>query len=561
MKNKLLFSAIFIGAILQIAFAQKAEKAIPVTSGPIAIYNLNGNGKSETGTHNAKILKGTLVTGFDGKASGAYNFDYGKAYSSSIQNIIFPINITSKAQPVLTLVCWVKAETVYSRQFILGNGTEKGSRGIIADMEDGHFRWGLLCGKDGILWGSPVINDWVFLAAIYDSKNQETRLIVDDKVFASRGTSYSGEEKMFTGTLKGAIDNVQVFGRALTQTEIEKLSGKPISEGADDLAITDRYSYREKREKEKENKVKIGDVYIVDNKEFTIYDTTNKTTVKIILTEKDSLKIIAKLADGWYKVAYKGDKTGFATRSNILSGAYPLGENLLLYRIKTWFSNIFDFTKIGSWIMVVVFAIILFIVKKYFIGLDAALLRLRKNRDEYADGGGKNEVEKTKSLNFLHKIYPIQSFPWYPLLVGILLGTTLFVSSFWDAKEMEWFYNEGFNLLPIGYTRPVHWFMYGMTMITLLLTLSFVVESFVVGGPLIGLLRVLILFILNFMSLIVTFFLLVLVAIVIFIMIGLWVFSNTVGSGNYRCPKCGRSFSAGAGGSVSCPGCGASLST
>lgn len=538
-----------------------AEKALQVTTGPIAVYHLNGSGKSETGTNGAKIHKGSLVPGFDGKPNSAYYFDFGKTYNSSLQNIIYPINITSKSQPVITMACWVKTENVYQRQYILGNGTDKGSRGIITDMEDGHVRWGLLCGKDGILWGPPVVNDWEFVAAVYDSKNQEARLIVGDKVFASRGTGYYGNEQMVTGTLKGAIDEVRIFGYALSQNEIEKLSGKPIVEGADDLAITDRYSYRERREKEKENQVKVGDIYIVDKKEFTLYDTTNRTNVKVILTEEDTIKIIAKLSDGWYKVGFKEGKTGFVTRSSILNGAYPQGENVLLYRIKSWFSHVFDFTKFSSWIVVVIFAILLFIIKKRFVQLDHALLSLRKKHDEFADGGGKNEVSKVKRKNFLHKIYPIQSYPWYPILAGMLLGTTLFVGSFWDAKEMEWFYNEGFNILPIGFSRPVHWFLYGMSLLTLLLTLSFVLESFVLGGPFVGLLRVFILLIINFMSLLVTFFLLILVAIVVLIMIGLWVFSNTVGSGNYRCPKCGRTFSAGSGSSVSCPGCGASLST
>jgi len=210
---------------------------------------------------------------------------------------------------------------------------------------------------------------------------------------------------------------------------------------------------------------------------------------------------------------------------------------------------------------VVVMAIIVFLVKKYFTKLDSYLLRLRKGRDEYSDGGGKSAPSPIR-IHFLDKVYPVKRMPWYPMLTGVLLGATIFISSFWNGSEMEWFYNEGFNLLPIGYDRPVHWFMYIMSMVTLLLTLSWIIESFYIGGPLVGLLRVILLFIINIMTLMVTFFLLLLLVLIFIAIVALKAFgSAAAGSGNYKCPRCGRTFSASAGSSTHCPGCGASLST
>jgi hypothetical protein len=560
MKTARVFCLLIIGMLIVPGFA--GNKNETPSSSPISAFSLDGNGSNSiTSGGKARIQGGKLVAGHDGKSQGAFSFILtNKNYSSSIRNITFPVNINPSKIPQLTITAWVKAANCYKKMFILGNGTDKSTREIIIESHDDVYRWGINCGKDGILYGPPLVDEWVFLAVIYDSKNQAARLVVNDQVYASRATARDGEEKAFVGALNGAIDDIRIYDRILTQAEIEAISGKPITGNAEDLAIKNRYGYKERMKQEEENKVKVGDIFIVDTKEFSINDTTSLTNSIAVLTEGDTIKVIDKYKDGWFKIIYKGTLKGFTTRGTITKNAYPLGGSAFLHKLSYQFTHIFDFTKMRSWIIVVIFAIILFFVKKYFTRLDGYLLRLRKGGDEYADGGSKSGSSESR-LNFLHKIYPVRSLQWYPLLPGVIFGATIFIGSFWDTYEMEWFFNEGFNILPIGYDRPVHWFLYGMCMVCILITISWVVESFVVGGPLVGILRIILLLILNFMSLLVTFFLLVLVAIIILVMVALWIFGNSVGSGSYKCPSCGRSFSASAGSSVSCPGCGASLST
>ncbi len=559
---KILIAFLFLSIPLIRLQAGNDSTATQKPKGPIAEFRLDGNGMDAISGHKAVVQKGKAVESHDGKPKGAFAFSFdNKTYSKYTRNITFPVDINPSKCPELTITAWVRASNTFQTMYVLGNETDDNCRGIIIKLEDGIYRWGANCGKDGMLWGPPLVEGWTFVAVIYDSKNQEVRLVVNDQAFASRGTARSGEEKAFVGALDGAIDEIRFYDRILSQSEIEAVSGKPITKDADVLTIKDKYSYRERMKQEKENKLKINGIYILDKEEFTVNDTTINPNTKAVLHSGDSLVILEKLADGWYKIGYQNGKTGFARRSAIVNGAYPAGGSALMFRFSNWFSRIFDFSRMSSWIVVVICAIILFLVKRYFVRLDYYLLRLRRNRDEFEDGGSKSGASVPRRTNFLHKIYPVQSFQWYPLLGGILLGATIFIGSFWDTYEMEWFFNEGINLLPIGYDRPIHWFLYSMTVVIFLITLSWIIESFVVGGPFVGLLRIFILLILNFMSLLVSFFLLILIAIIVLIVVGLWIFGSAVRSGSYKCPSCGRKFSAGAGSSVSCPGCGASLST
>jgi hypothetical protein len=499
--------------------------------GPKAAYSLNGSGKSSVSGPKAVIENGKPVPGFDGKENGAYFFDFGKHYSSDLRNITIPLNINKDKFPKITLCCWAKISNSMQRMYVLGNGTNKRNRCIITDYQDDKWRWGLNCGDDGILWGSPIVDEWTFIAAIYDSHAQEARLVINDKVFKSRATTGFGEEKLWVGALIGSIDEIKIYDRILTLAEIEALSGKPITEGAEALVIKDRYSADEKAKQLEESKVQVGGIFIVDENEMGVYsanDPASSTTA--MLTKGDSIRVLEKLPMEWCKISFKDGKTGFVRRSSILSSAYQEGDNVMIFRAKHQLDKLLDLRRLNSWLIIGVMAIFLICVAIYFTRLDNLLLRLHRNRDEYSAGGSKNEASVPAYGNFLNKIYPVMRYPRYPLFTGVILGITMFVGAFWDAYEMNWFFNEGFNILPIGYDRPIHWFLYISCTLNLILILSWVVESFVIAGPVVGFLRIVILLILNLMIWLVTFCLLLLVAAII---IGLFVL-KAVGSAATR---------------------------
>lgn len=457
-------------------------------------------------------------------------FDFGKHYSKTVRNITIPLNITSMEE--VTLCCRAKLSFSRQRMYVLGNGTDKRNRCIIAEYHDNQFRWGLICGKDGILWGPPVIEEWTFVAALYDSRNQEARLVVNDIVYAQRSTAGNGEEKLFVGAVIGSIEKIRIYDRLLTKAELEELSGITITTNSDALAIDDKYAFRKKREQAEENKVKEGDVFIVDVKELEIKSKNDEASgVLAILTKGDSLRVLEKLENKWYCVSSGEGKTGFLRRSAILDDTYPVGANVTVSRAKRMLDNLLDLRRLNSWLIIAVIAVIVVLAALNFRRLDDLLLRLRFNHDKFADQGSKNGSSKSKSQNFLQRIYPVRKWPSYPLLTGVLLGATIVIGAFWDPYEMEWFFNAGYNILPVGYDRPVHWFLYGSCLINLLLIISWVIESFVIAGPVVGLIRIILLSILNFMTFLVTFCLILLMAAIIIV---LMVLKGLASSGRRR---------------------------
>lgn len=306
------------------------------------------------------------------------------------------------------------------------------------------------------------------------------------------------------------------------------IHGKPV----DKQEVKDKYSFKEIAEKAEDDKVKVGNVFIVDAKEMVVRSSKDEadTTVSI-LTSGDTIRVLAKFEKHWVKILFKEDRIGYLKQSNILSNAYPEGASVLKFRIKRWIGNLFDLSRLNSWFIIGVFAVILVFVVIYFRQLDNFLLRLRVNHDQNADGGSKTNAYKPRRQNFLNRIYPVKRWPFYPLLSGVLLGITFVIGAFWNSGEVEWFFNVGFNILPVGYDQPIHWFLYISCLLNLLLILSWVVESFVLGGPFVGLLRIAILFILNVMSFLVTFCLVLLVAALI---IGLFVLKGLASSRTRR---------------------------
>lgn len=462
--------------------------------------------------------------------NGPQYFDFGKHYSKTIKNITIPLNINPIGE--VTLYCRAKLSFSMQRMYVLGNGTDKRNRCIIAEYHDEQFRWGLLCGKDGILWGPAVIDEWTCVAALYDTRNQEARLVVNNTVYAQRSTAGGGEENLFVGAITGSVDQIRIYDRLLSKTELEELSGIAITENPDALEIKDNYSFREKRELAEENKVKEGDVFIVDVKELEIRSRNDESaSVVTILTVGDSLKVLEKLENRWYSVTTGDGKTGFLRRSAILSHTYPRGANVTAFRAKQMLTNLLDLRRLNSWLIIAVLAVIVVLAAINFRRLDNLLLKIRFNHDKFADQGSKNSSAKPKRQNFLHRIYPVKRWPSYPLLSGVLLGATIVIGAFWDAYEMEWFFNEGYNILPLGYDRPIHWFLYISCLLNLLLILSWIIESFVIAGPVVGLLRIILISILNFMTFLVTFCLILLAAAII---IGLMVLKGLASSGRRR---------------------------
>jgi len=95
----------------------------------------------------------------------------------------------------------------------------------------------------------------------------------------------------------------------------------------------------------------------------------------------------------------------------------------------------------------------------------------------------------------------------------------------------------------------------------MLMYLLMIVESVVLVGPWLAIIRVVILTLLIFMAVHVTFYLSVLLIIIAIVMIVLFFLSSAGSSGSYKCPHCYRTFTSSPGRSGTCPHCGGGVQT
>jgi hypothetical protein len=251
-------------------------------------------------------------------------------------------------------------------------------------------------------------------------------------------------------------------------------------------------------------------------------------------------------------------KEGYASIGSINDRAYPKGGSYLFHEFKVILSTIFNFTNIRSWIIAIIFAIILyFVIKKYDV-IDKLLNKLGR-RDPLFQGGSKSEGGS--SGNILRKLFPLKRIRWWPLTIGAVFALVVFIALLWNGGETEWFFNDGFRLVPSGYTRSIHWFLYVSFITLIFMYIVMIIESFVVVGPLMAVPRILLLTLLMLMALLVTYYLSVLVVIVALIMLILFIFSAAASNTEYKCPHCYRTFTSSSGKNGTCPYCGGGVRT
>lgn len=471
--------------------------------------------------------------------------------------IVLQTDASAKTLPVTTITLWISPAKSFFPNPVLNTGDRKRDRALFTEKSDDAWHWTMQCGKDGELDGPVVLaGQWTFIAMMYDHKNQEARFMVNEHLYKSRAGMGRGTDKITIGGFDGKIDDLRVYNRFLTAAELQALYGKQVTFTDDDLAVTERYTYKEKKERELAESVKPGDIYIVNTREFIIKDSVRSSSYRSVLKEGDSLTV-NRVIDDWLVVRWQTGDTGFVSRSYLTDNAFASGSSGWLHTFKVSARHIFDFGSLRSWIIFLTMAVILFFAKRYFYKLDPLLNKLRR-KDMYGSGGSKSGA-LSENQTFLNRIFPPRRFRWWPMSIGGIAGLALFILLFIDGKEVEWYMNEGINLLPVGFDRWIHWVLFGLTWFVVLSLVAMILESYVVTGPVIMWLRLLILLILNIMAFVVSIFLAFIVVIIIVVMIVLYLLAS--GKSNYRCPHCGGSFSAGIGNSGTCPHCGGGVST
>ncbi|MBK6962535.1 MAG: LamG domain-containing protein [Bacteroidales bacterium] len=502
MQLRKLLPLIFILAGFYAGFTS-AQNSI---SGAVAQYKLNGNAlETSSDSLEGKATGIQPETDRAGNKGGATLFAGTK--KSAYGYIRFPVDLSPAGLPVATVCFWIKAGETYQKMVPLFTGEEK-SRGILTDYENGAQRWSASAGKDGLIGGPAVLKDqWAFIAVIYDSPNEQARLIVNNEVFGGRARMRKGTAGITLGNFNGTMDDLLIFDRALSLREIESISGIPVTVNVDGFAIEDRSGYRKRMEDERKSRVKPGDRYIVGYDELIIRDSINSPNTQFVFKGGDTVNVISALRNEWFVVRNQQNQQGMIRGSTLESNCYKIGKNKITFRFFNWLSQLFQFNKFRNWLFVAFFTVILIMAIRFRFELNNWFQRLGQ-RDPREAGGSKNEKVHS-SLNFpkFEKYFPVEKPKWWIISPGVIFGLLLVVASIWDGHEMEWYFNEGASVIPQGFTLPIHWVLWTVSILVILLILALVFESLAIAGPWAGLVRIAMLAILNLLAVIVAFYL------------------------------------------------------
>jgi len=211
--------------------------ASSVTEGLVAWWKLNGTATDYIGSADGTVSGAVATTGQNGNLNSAYNFDGINDY------IEFPIPSSQDLNSITTTV-WAKATGVAQWGYVVyqGAGRYIGSSLIFIGTQDAtDYYSGLMTGALTDYTSTTVGNTttWRHLAMTY---NGSTRILYVDGIAAATNTdgpitnSTSGDRLSIGSApadstfrpVQGDIDDVRMYDRVLTPTEIQTL----FSEGA-----------------------------------------------------------------------------------------------------------------------------------------------------------------------------------------------------------------------------------------------------------------------------------------------------------------------------------------
>ncbi len=201
----------------------------------ISYYPFEGNAKDAVGVYHGNALGATLTTGHTGQA---YQFD-GNDY------IQVSRNISASSMPRLTMGAWVYPTAGGSGQAISqANGSTGRSLGMYTPV-GGATCWSAFAGASVLTNSAVQLNEWSFVAVVYDQPGSTVRLYVNGVETSKSATVQNG----LTSGLRigahgasgqffcGKIDDVFFYNEALTKAQLDALyQPAPIDPPADPSA-------------------------------------------------------------------------------------------------------------------------------------------------------------------------------------------------------------------------------------------------------------------------------------------------------------------------------------
>jgi hypothetical protein len=226
-----------------------ATAQIP-SNGLVGYWPFNGNANDESGNGNNGTVNGaTLTTDRFGNANSAYSFD------GTTHEIVVPNSpsLNFETANAFTISYWVSVSSIgvdwENESFVMIKQTSGGSQqdGFNASIS---YLYSSSCriqngpSTPSFTFGSPFntfpLQTWVFVCHVYDGSHGKTyhnNILVGDATGSALAGNNSadlrfGKPEVVSTTgrgLNGKIDDISIYNRALTPTEITQLHSNPTS--------------------------------------------------------------------------------------------------------------------------------------------------------------------------------------------------------------------------------------------------------------------------------------------------------------------------------------------
>ncbi len=205
----------------------------PTSSGataPFAYYPFDGNVLDYSGNgHNAVLQGAALTADARGEPDKAYHF------SSGSDIIYVPNDASLNFQNQITLAFWVKLDAVPEETYVISHGSYE-ERWKVSIIPNGKLRWTVktISSTTDLDTSFPlVLNHFYHFTAVYTGYSME--LYVDgllDTFIADTGPMSTASKSITFGRkeastsnyyLRGTLDEVRIYDKALAPNEIETL--------------------------------------------------------------------------------------------------------------------------------------------------------------------------------------------------------------------------------------------------------------------------------------------------------------------------------------------------
>ena len=188
-----------------------------------AYYPFNGNADDLTSNgRNLTVFDNTsLTSGRDNSSNSAYYFDGNGDY------LEYNTSIPSFTSYTITL--WAKPDSTgtYEAMFASYNDANYGFQIDLNSSNNFHIRKASSSGGN-ITLSSAILGAWTFIAFTYDGTDSKCYINSESPVTDSGGTNQfnlfrMGRNRNGNTYFKGAIDELRIYNRALSASEIQAL--------------------------------------------------------------------------------------------------------------------------------------------------------------------------------------------------------------------------------------------------------------------------------------------------------------------------------------------------